>query len=95
MSIEDPRRYIRAMNFIRAKIENGTWKPHELMPPIGELAGQTGHSRHTISKAMHLLQDEGIVTRTPGLGYCQTTRAANSSRLAPVPAMKGYANGRR
>jgi DNA-binding GntR family transcriptional regulator len=93
--MEDPRRYIRAMNFIRAKIENGTWKPHELMPSIGELAGQTGHSRHTISKAMRLLQDEGIVIRTPGLGYCPTDSAANSSRLAPVPAMKGYANGRR
>jgi GntR family histidine utilization transcriptional repressor len=95
MSIEDPRRYIRAMNFIRAKIENGTWKPHELMPPIGELAEQTGHSRHTISKAMRLLQDEGFVTRTPGLGYCPAAHAANSSRLAPIPAMNGYANGHR
>jgi DNA-binding GntR family transcriptional regulator len=95
MSIEDPRRYVQAMNFIRAKIENGTWKPHELMPPIGELAGQTGHSRHTISKAMRLLQDEGLVTRTPGLGYCPANRAANSGQLTSVPTMNGYANGHR
>jgi DNA-binding GntR family transcriptional regulator len=65
------------------------------MPPIGELAEQTGNSRHTISKAMRLLQDEGIVTRTPGLGYCPTARAATSGRLTQVPAMNGYAYGHR
>ena len=93
--MEDPRRYVRAMNFVRAKIEDGTFKPDELMPPIGELAEQTGHSRHTISKAMRLLQDEGLVIRTPGLGYCPATRAANSGPLTPVPAMNGHAHGRR
>jgi DNA-binding GntR family transcriptional regulator len=40
MSMEDPRRYVRAMNFIRAKIEDGTYEPYELMPPIQELAEQ-------------------------------------------------------
>jgi DNA-binding GntR family transcriptional regulator len=80
------------MNFIRTKIEDGTYKPHELMPPIGELAGETGHSRHTISKALRLLQDEGLVTRTPGLSYCPTTRAPNNSgRLTPVSAVNGHA----
>jgi DNA-binding transcriptional MocR family regulator len=39
------------MTYIKSRIEDGTFKPRELMPPIGELAGQTGHSRHTISKA--------------------------------------------
>ena len=91
--MQDPRQYVRATNFIRTNIENGTWKPHELMPPIGKLAEQTGHSRHTISKAMRLLQDEGLVTRTPGLGYCPTTRAANSGQITQVPAMNGYAHG--
>jgi DNA-binding transcriptional MocR family regulator len=49
--MEDPRRYMRAMTYIRDRIENGTYKPGELMPHINTLAQQTGHSRHTISKA--------------------------------------------
>ena len=55
--------------YIRARIEDGTYKPHELMPSIAELSDQTGFSRHTVSKAMLALADEGLVGRTPGLGY--------------------------
>lgn len=54
--MEDPRRYMRAMTCFRDRIENGTFKPHELIPSIAELAEQTGHSRHTVSKALRLLQ---------------------------------------
>lgn len=68
--MEDPRRYVRAMIFVRARIEDGTFKPHEPLPSIQELSDQTGHSRHTIGKALRLLQEEGLVKRTPGLGYC-------------------------
>jgi DNA-binding GntR family transcriptional regulator len=93
--MDDPRRYVRAMTFIRTKIEDGTYPPHELMPPIKDLAGQTGHSRHTISKALRLLQGEGRVTRTPGLGYCPTTRTANSGQTTQVPTMNGYAHAHR
>jgi DNA-binding GntR family transcriptional regulator len=88
--VQDPRRYVRAMEFIRTRIENGTYKRHELMPSIGELAGQTGHSRHTISKALRLLQDEGLVERTPGLGYVATGHPVAEARLRPVSAAVGW-----
>jgi DNA-binding transcriptional MocR family regulator len=52
MTTEDPRRYVRAMYFIKARIEDGTFKLHELMPSIQELSDQTGHSWHTVSKAL-------------------------------------------
>ena len=67
--MEDPRQYVRTMNYVRDKIADGTFKPHELMPSIGQLSDQTGFSRHTVGKAMRMLQDEGLVRRTPGLGY--------------------------
>ena len=86
---QDPRRYVRAMNFIKARIEDGTFKLHELMPPVGELAAQTGHSRHTISKALRILQDQGLVDRTPGLGYVARTTTA-SGHLRPVTAASGH-----
>ena len=68
------------MNFVKARIEDGTFKPHELLPSIGELSDQTGHSRHTIGKALRLLQDDGLVHRTPGLGYCATAQEGQATR---------------
>jgi DNA-binding GntR family transcriptional regulator len=67
--MDDPRRYMQMMSHIRHRIEDGTFKPGELMPNINALSSQTGYSRHTISKALRLLQNEGLVERTPGLGY--------------------------
>jgi DNA-binding GntR family transcriptional regulator len=87
--MEDPRRYMRAMTFIRDRIENGTFKPHELMPSIQQLADQTGHSRHTISKALRLLQDQGLADRTPGLGYVARPRPA-IAEPRPVAAANGH-----
>ena len=88
--MDDPRRYMRAMIFIRDRIENGTFKPHELIPSIQQLADQTGHSRHTLSKALRLLQDEGLVARTPGLGYVAKAPAPKIiGRPAPVTAVNG------
>jgi DNA-binding GntR family transcriptional regulator len=77
--MDDPRRYIQMMNLIRARIEDGSYKPNELMPSIQELSEQTGFSRHTIGKAMRMLQEQGLVQRTPGLGYCPTARATSTN----------------
>ena len=79
------------MYFIKARIEDGTFKLHELMPSIQELSDQTGHSRHTVSKALRILQDQGLVDRTPGLGYVAKARAATTGdRPAQVAAANGH-----
>lgn len=75
--MNDPRRHVWMMNYIRHRIDDGTFKPDELMPSIQDLADQTGFSRHTIGKALRLLQDEGVVSRTPGLGYVVLRRRVN------------------
>jgi DNA-binding GntR family transcriptional regulator len=87
--MNDPRRYMRMMDFIRGRIEDGTYKPNELIPPIQEMAEQTGHSRHTISKALRLLQDQGLVERTPGLGYVARTTTVGG-HLRPLTAVNGH-----
>lgn len=61
-------------NFIRARIEDGTYKPHELMPSVNKLSAETGYSRHTITKALRILQQAGLVARVPGLGYSPTSK---------------------
>jgi DNA-binding GntR family transcriptional regulator len=43
--------------------------PGAHLPPMGELRRQHGHSRQTVTKAMGVLQEEGLICRWPGLGY--------------------------
>jgi len=52
-------------------------------PSITTLSQQYGHARQTCAKALRTLEDEGLLTRIPGLGYYVTgTAAAGSSATA-------------
>jgi DNA-binding GntR family transcriptional regulator len=65
----DPRAYRRLAALLRDQITSGMIAPGARLPPIGELRRQHGHSRQTVSKAMVILQGEGLICRWPGLGY--------------------------
>lgn len=92
MMIEDPRRYVQMLTFLRTRIEDGTYKPEELLPSIQKLSKETGFSRHTITRAMRILQDEGLVERIPGLGYGATGKTADGrSRERVVVPITGMA----
>jgi DNA-binding GntR family transcriptional regulator len=65
----DPRRYVRVMDLVRAGIEDGSFKPDQMLPSAGTLSVRTGFSRPTIAKALRLLQHEGLIGHIPGLGY--------------------------
>jgi len=48
-------------------------------PSITPLSQQYGHARQTCAKALRTLEDEGLLTRIPGLGYYVTgTKDAGS-----------------
>src|SRR5579871_539140 len=71
----DPRAYIRLAAFIREQIADGKLAPGGRLPSIAVLRREQGHSRQTVSKAMHVLEREGLIYRVPGHGYyvsCQT-----------------------
>jgi DNA-binding GntR family transcriptional regulator len=97
MMIEDPRRYVQMLKFLRTRIEDGTYKPEELLPSIQKLSEETGFSRHTITRAMRILQDEGVVERIPGLGYGATGKTANGrprqSVVVPITGQARYSDG--
>jgi GntR family transcriptional regulator len=69
MTTPDPRAYKRLAALLRDQITSGTLAPGAKLPPIGELRQEHGHSRQTATKAMGVLQDEGLISRWPGLGY--------------------------
>jgi GntR family transcriptional regulator len=65
----DPRAYMRLAAFIREQIADGKLAPGGRVPSIAVLHREQGHSRQTASKAMHVLESEGLIYRVPGHGY--------------------------
>ena len=76
----DPRAYVRLAAIIRQKIADGTLSRGARLPSIAVLRREYGHSRQTVGKAMHVLEDEGLIYRVPGLGYYVSAVVAESPR---------------
>ena len=67
--LADPRAYVRLAAIVRQQIADRTPKPGQPAPPITRLSQEHGHARPTCGKALRMLEDEGLLTRIPGLGY--------------------------
>lgn len=72
---DDPRAYIRLAHRLRRQVLDGTLAPGSPVPSITTLSQQYGHARQTCSRAMRLLEDDGLLFRVPGLGYHVTRDA--------------------
>ncbi len=73
-----PRSYVRLAARLRNQILNGELAPHGAVPSITTFSQELGHARQTCSKAMQLLEQEGLLMRIPGLGYYVTKPAEQS-----------------
>ena len=67
--LRDPRAYMKITGSLLARIEDGTYKPGDQLPSLGELAGQFTVSRSTTGHAMRVLASAELVHFVPGLGY--------------------------
>ena len=65
----DPCAYRRLAALLRDQITSGMLARGAQLPPIGEPRRRHGHSQQTATKAMGVLQEEGLICRRPGLGY--------------------------
>jgi DNA-binding GntR family transcriptional regulator len=65
----DPRPYIRMAARLRRQILAGEIAPGQPVPSLATLSREFGHARMTCGKAMRLLEQEGLLTFIPGLGY--------------------------
>jgi DNA-binding GntR family transcriptional regulator len=79
----DPRAYVRLAARLRRQIADGTLQQGMPTPSITSLCQELGHARQTCAKALRILEDEGLVTRIPGLGYFVTRRADADSLANP------------
>ena len=65
----DPRAYIRIAAILRERITAGDLAPGQATPSITRLCADHGVARQTAAHALHVLQDERLIYRVPGLGY--------------------------
>lgn len=64
----DVPKHVQLADYLRARIEDGTYRPRGKLPSEITLMQETGFARDTVRKAMALLIDEGRVYVVRGLG---------------------------
>jgi DNA-binding GntR family transcriptional regulator len=69
LDLADPRACRRLAALIRPQIGDGTLQPGCPAPSIASLSQDHGHARQTCSKALRILEGEGLLARIPELGY--------------------------
>jgi DNA-binding GntR family transcriptional regulator len=80
----DPRKYVQLAARLRRDIRNGTLCPGVPVPSITALVAEHGGwARQTCSKALQLLEDEGLLFRVAGLGYYVVVAHLNSAGPDP------------
>jgi GntR family transcriptional regulator len=61
-------RYKQIAAIIKARIESGKLEPDRPIPSEAQIMGEFGVARATARHAVELLEEEGLVTKVPGLG---------------------------
>ena len=68
---------------MRREIAEGTLAPGMPTQSSTTLSQQYGHARQTCAKALWTLEDEGLLTRIPGLGYYVTGTGDGGTAAKP------------
>jgi len=69
MGVTDPQASMRLAAIVRQQIIDGKLRPGGPAPSITFFSQEHGHARPTCSRALRMVEDEGLLTRIPGLGY--------------------------
>lgn len=71
MNINDKAKYIILIDSIKNDIISGKIKPGDKLPSENKLAEKFGMSRHTVRKALSILENDGYVSAEHGRGtFC-------------------------
>lgn len=60
--------YTQLARILREKISSGTWQHDDQLPSVRELASEYHLAVETVTKAIGVLADEGLVVAVPGRG---------------------------
>ena len=65
---QDVPKHVQLADYVRARIDDGTYAPQSRIPSEATWVQETGFARDTVRKAMNVLLDEGRVYIVKGLG---------------------------
>ncbi len=79
-------KYYILMEQLREKIVSGKIKPGDKLPSENELSGEYSISRHTVRKALSILENEGYIRAEHGKGtYCiKRSKQTSSKNIAVI-----------
>src|SRR5579862_6633260 len=88
-SAHDGPKYRLLYEKIKLAISLGDYGPGEKLPPLRELAGQSGLHKHTVAAAYELLEAEGLIRQVVGsgsfvLGEPPRQEARHAGELPPL-----------
>lgn len=61
-------KYARVVTELRRRIEDGTYRPGDMLPSEAQLVREFGVGRTTVVRALQILQHDGWIAREHGLG---------------------------
>lgn len=79
-------KYFNLMEALKKDIANGIIRPGDKIPSENVLSQQFGVSRHTVRKALSILEEEGLIAAQHGRGtFCiKRTRTGGSRNIAVI-----------
>lgn len=76
--------YHQLYEILRAQVENGTWKPGDMIPPESELKKRYGVSQITVRQSLNILVDNGLIYRRRGQGTFVAQQPTITSNLTHI-----------
>lgn len=81
--------YRQLHDYVFHRMQEGSWKPGDMLPSENELSAQFGVSRITVKKAFEALIAQGLIYRIQGKGtFVAAGRSGEPELYAPRPARK-------
>lgn len=75
---QDVPRYVQLADWIRARIDDGTYPPRSRIPSEATFTQETGFARDTVRKSFTALIEEGRLYQVRGLGTFVSDSKGNS-----------------
>lgn len=82
-------RYLQLADIFRQRIARGVWKPGEMLPSIEMLMEEFGVARVTVRQAIHMLDEEGLVSPQRGRGTLVNEHAQTHRQLMVHTTLAG------
>lgn len=87
---EQPRKYYRLMDDLKQQILSKVFHPGDRLPSENELAGAYQVSRHTVRKALAILENEGYIYALHGKGTFCSEAALHAARSKNIAVITTY-----